>query len=432
MFEAGFSTVDITPAIGADIPGNFSPIRSTGTVDPLQARACVLRSAENVTAIVGVDAVSLGFSTVEKARASIAAVTGIPLRNVLIAASHTHSGGPANDVLGTNADPDYCSLLSERIAMAVESAYSRLRVCEVGTATVPCPGWAFNRRFKMRSGGERTNPGKNNPDITVPAGPADPDVSLIVCREPGGAVMGVIGGFTCHCTVVGGSAFSGDYPAYWQEAMRKAYGPEFSLVFVNGACGDINQMDFLNPDVRESGSAWAGKMGQALADASVGGIDGAAYHDSGSFVTAHGEVFVEFRHPDAAALAQAAELVNSDKPWDSRKWLARDLLLLEETIGQSRGMSCPIDVFQIADAVVCAAPWQPFCEFGLKIKEQSPFPTAMIAAFANGMLGYVPTPQAFAGGGYEPTLCRGSKLIPDTGDRIVSETVRLLHALKKD
>jgi len=45
------------------------------------------------------------------------------------------------------------------------------------------------------------------------------------------------------------------------------------------------------------------------------------------------------------------------------------------------------------------------------------------------MLGYVPTPQAFEGGGYEPTLCRGSKLAPDAGGQIADESSRLLREL---
>ena len=55
--------------------------------------------------------------------------------------------------------------------------------------------------------------------------------------------------------------------------------------------------------------------------------------------------------------------------------------------------------------------------------------STLVATFANGMLGYVPTPQAFEGGGYEPTLCRGSKLVPDAGGRIADESVRLLRGL---
>lgn len=83
----------------------------------------------------------------------------------------------------------------------------------------------------------------------------------------------------------------------------------------------------------------------------------------------------------------------------------------------------------MGEAAIAAAPWQPFCDYGLKIKSASRFRPTLVATFANGMLGYVPTPRSFEGGGYEPTLCRGSKLQPDAGDLIVAETTRLITSL---
>jgi hypothetical protein len=70
-----------------------------------------------------------------------------------------------------------------------------------------------------------------------------------------------------------------------------------------------------------------------------------------------------------------------------------------------------------------------FCEFGLDCKERSPFEQTMYVSIANGNVGYVPTPAAIAGGGYEPTLCRGSKLAPEAGGQIVDAQVRLLEGL---
>ncbi len=55
----------------------------------------------------------------------------------------------------------------------------------------------------------------------------------------------------------------------------------------------------------------------------------------------------------------------------------------------------------------------------------------MVAMLANGNIGYVPTPEAFLGGGYEPTHCRGSRHTPDTGDIISQASQQLLKIVLK-
>lgn len=429
MIRAGFGVSDITPPVGAAIPGGFAPRTSTGVLTPLQTRACVIRREADAVALVGVDAVSLRFDTVAEARKRISEACAISARNVVVAASHTHTGGPANDVLGTDSDPEYCEHLASAVAAAVIAADAACGPAELAAASACCPGWAFNRRFSMRSGGEATNPGKGNAEMLDPAGPVDPAIGVIVCRRPDGAPAGIVANYTCHCTVIGGTAFSGDYPAFWEGALQELTGHHVPLVFLNGACGDINQLDFRNTAVRESGPEWAERMGQALAASTTRCLESAEYRRDAVVSAAHGSVPTWYRRPTDMELHAAGELVASDAPWDSAKWRARDLLLLAEDQGEMESVTCPVDVIRVGDAVVAAAPWQPFCEFGLRIKEASPFEATLVAAFANGMLGYVPTPRAFKGGGYEPTLCRGSKLHPGAGDAIVAETVRLIRAL---
>lgn len=429
MIRVGFATADITPQVGAAIPGSFGPRASTGVLDPLQVRACVADGSPETVAVVGVDAVSLRFDTVETARLGIESACGIPERNVTIAANHSHSGGPSNDVLGTDSDEAYRDLVARRICEAVVTAHERRDAAQIAWASGECPGWSFNRRFRMSDGTQATNPGKNNPDKVECAGPTDPEVGVLAFRSADGQLLGAIASFACHSTVLGGVRFSADYSGYWQKALHDAVGPDFTLVFVNGACGDVTQIDHENPDVKESGVEWAEKMASALTDTMVESIASAQFVSDASVRTAHSAARVCYRRPTPQALACARELMGSDAEWAKEKWQARDLVLLAEQLGDATEVDCPVDVAAVGGAAIAAAPWQPFCEYGLEIKRASSFRPTLVAAFANGMLGYVPTPRAFEGGGYEPTLCRGSKLQPDAGDLIVAETVRLLGSL---
>ncbi|OQC12220.1 MAG: hypothetical protein BWX73_03055 [Lentisphaerae bacterium ADurb.Bin082] len=121
---AAFAAFDITPAIGMDIPGGFSPRPGTGVSMPLQARAAAFENLGSSLIIIGVDAVSLNFDTANAIKAEISAATGLAPRRIAIVASHTHSGGPANAVLGTDANPAY---LAELVAGAAKAGITAWR-----------------------------------------------------------------------------------------------------------------------------------------------------------------------------------------------------------------------------------------------------------------------------------------------------------------
>ncbi|MFN2351363.1 MAG: hypothetical protein ABR497_05405 [Kiritimatiellia bacterium] len=427
--KVGFASIDITPTLGQVIPGLFGPRIATGVLDPLQTTACVIREDNQQVVIIGADAVSFSRATADNIRSGIATALQMPASNIIIAASHTHCGGPANDVLGSEADMAYLDFCAERMITAATVAAHQGQPALSAQIAGRHAGWSFNRRFIMRDGSEKTQPGKNNQDKMEPAGPTDPELGLIAFRKTDGTPLGAIAGFACHPTCIFGTEFSGDFPSYWRSALRKALHPEFTMVFLNGACGDIAQTDFTNPGTNEHGVEWARKMGTALADRTTELMDSAHYETGPGIKTAHGSTHVAYRQPEQPALEAARELVASDAPWQREKWLARDLILLAERLGGRTGTDCPVTAFRIGRALLAAAPWQPFCEFGLRIKKDFPDRPVLIAAFANGMLGYVPTPQAFAGGGYEPTLCRGSCLAVDAGEKITAEIRRGLQSL---
>lgn len=428
MLRSGFGVCDITPIIGSEMPGGFSPRISTGVFNSLEARAVVFRGDSQALMVIGVDAVSLRFETVEAARRKLSAACGLSPRRILICASHTHCGGPANSVLGTEKSRVYLDQLVEGIAKAGIQAWNSAAEAAVVFGKSECPGWGFNRRWEMKNGKHATNPGKTNLDKIRPAGPVDSEVSFLLVKDADGRPLGAIGNFTCHSTVFWMDQFTPDYCWYWQQALRQTYGEQFVLVFTNGACGDINQIDFSKPDGKESGEEHARKMGVALAAASLQAIDGKAVDAAPQMAWAGMDVELPLRQVSAEQLAQDQALFASDAPWTSAKWQARDRILLnKETAGQSVTL-CPVDVYRIGEALFAASSWQPFCEFGLRLKAAAPS-RVVVAMLANGNVGYIPTPAAFVGGGYEPTLCRGSHHAPEAGDIIADATLTLLKPL---
>ena len=68
-----------------------------------------------------------------------------------------------------------------------------------------------------------------------------------------------------------------------------------------------------------------------------------------------------------------------------------------------------------------------FVEYSLRMKQASSHKYTWFVELANEYIGYVPTAQAFVGGGYEPRTARSSKLAPDGGQKLLEGGIRVLN-----
>ncbi|MGQ9489075.1 MAG: neutral/alkaline non-lysosomal ceramidase N-terminal domain-containing protein, partial [Armatimonadota bacterium] len=169
--QAGFAQTNITPEIGAVIPGDFKEHTSAGVHDPLHATAFVVSDGQKIAAIVSVDALSVKRSIVQSARELVQSRCKIPAQNIMVAATHTHTGGPIADAFESEADENYCQFVAEQIAEAIVKAKESMTDVRLGIAVGHENQVSFNRRFVMKDGRHQTHPGKGNPDIVRPAGP---------------------------------------------------------------------------------------------------------------------------------------------------------------------------------------------------------------------------------------------------------------------
>lgn len=119
--------------------------------------------------------------------------------------------------------------------------------------------------------------------------------------------------------------------------------------------------------------------------------------------------------------------LNQAQSWGDQAVWTRELELLKEIKEIEPRVSTEVQMMQIGKAGLIAVPAEYFCQYGLNIQGCSPFDPTFIVSLANGCVGYVPTPQALVGGGYEPRTARSSKLCPDAGDRIAATAIRLLQ-----
>src|SRR6266567_8977365 len=88
--DAGVAVADITPPVGYRLCGYFYERLSTGTHDPLHAKAIYLQQGQEQAALVFCDLIGIPQTVTDQARTLTSGKTGIPATNILIAATHSH------------------------------------------------------------------------------------------------------------------------------------------------------------------------------------------------------------------------------------------------------------------------------------------------------------------------------------------------------
>lgn len=429
--KAGFASADITPEPGAQMPGGFRPNHSKGVQDPLFAVAAVITDGTTPLAIVGIDALFIGKHTVREARALIEKSAGIPGANVLVGASHTHTGGPILDCLGSDEDPAYSARVAKAIAKAVEDAWKAAEPCEIGIVTGKEDTISFNRRFLMKDGREITHPGKPgtkmHDQIVKVAGPIDPDVGVLAARRKDGTVFGVVVNFACHATVIGGTGYSADYIGFLRKHLRQRYGEAVQVAFLTGTSGDITQVDNLSPG-REGGPQHSEMMGRKLAAEAERALARAAWMKSLTTAAASETIRLAIRpEPD----------VSREDPGFGLGSQPDDVFAAErEKVAAERAKTPEIDAevqaLRVGPLGIATTGAEYFCEYGLRIKAASPQRPTWVVAYANDYIGYVPTANAMAAGGYECRTARSSKLSWDSGQRLVEASLRVLNRVREE
>ena len=447
--KVGFASADVTPAIGMEKPGGFRKGFNQVIHDPCCAKAVVIEGDGERVALVGLDMLSVKRSVVEGARQIIEEKTGIPGANVMVGASHTHASGP---MMGAKPgdyahafDPELCEDLAQNESTAPDLCYLEHVSKQIATAVIMAdekkeeallsigrgeePTVAFNRRFRMKDGSTMTHPGKLNPDIIEPAGPVDPEVGVVGCWRPDGGFLGCIVNFTCHGTT-GNPGASADWIYWLRKCITGAMGGG-EVVLLNGACGDITQVNNLSDDESESGPKWSRRVGQKVGAEALKVLCMAEPDDLLPVAARRELLKISTREVTEERFQRELATVKSSTPEDHNWLFAREAVLLHEANKVEPEVTCEVQAVQIGPVVFLSNPGESFCLFGLNIKERSHFPFTYVVELANGCIGYVPTPDAFGpnGGGYEVRMAMSSKLIPEAGQMIEDTSVALANSL---
>lgn len=435
MLQTGFARMDITPHMGIRLQGQYFERRADGVLDPLLGTAVAFFDGEAKAVLMSLDIIGISQFLLDRYRQTVARYLDIPWEAVFIACTHTHLGPCTAEQTGEIMEPEYVDWLEKRLCDIAFLAMQDLAPTTMGYTHGEVENVAFIRRFRMKDGKAKTNPGWQNPNILAPIGTPDEQSTLLILKREGKPEIGIVN-FQVHADVIGGTKISADYPKFVRDTYE-ANIPNSLCMFINGAEGDTNHVDVrLGPDQNRGGyerSKYMGKkiaisvlanypMAQPLTGEKVrfGQFDLTCQHNKG--LPEHIEearriydIYLKEGNKVASAAAKEKNILTM--------WAAVRIMTLKD-MPDARDLH--ITALAVGDAVFAGFPGEPFTEIGRCVKKGSPFAVTMTAACANGYEDYFPMQDAFTEEGYE---AQAALFVSGTAERIIEASSELLRSL---
>ena len=444
-FKAGFARVDVTPPLGIPLVGYFSHRVSDGVLDSLYVDCVAVSDSTNSALIYCVDDLHLTNPFIVKAFESITKATGIPRERIYVHATHIHTGPADWPRSGFSKEENrlvalYADMRIAKLADAGRFALADLAPAKIGIAKTDCRNISFIRRYRMKDGSVRTNPGIMNPDVKNPLGTPDETLQVVRFRRTGAPDIAIIN-FGVHPDTVGGTKYSADWPGVVRCTFENAVGDDVKCLFLNGAQGDVNHhyrfpppgRAALNAERKTRPRAIALHMGRAVAGAALSIWD----------------VCEEIPAGPVRGIVAAHPMPANKPTADEIKWVElfdagrkkeiplghMEIMTLTSPGSRVRKLKDGPDHFDIlvsslaiGDGLAFAGlPCEPFVDIGRAVKERSPFRMTVFTCLTNGSEGYITSTKAHSEGGYEGL---SSRFAAATGDLLVDAQVNQLTALK--
>ena len=427
---AGGHIVNITPPRPMKGYGDSVFRRGEEGTD-LLSQAVVITDGDDISAVVSLDVTAIGRSTVLAIRELCELRTGIPARNVCVASNHNHNSPHAAGMFlnGVPPDPLYIDFLITQAVQSIVEAKRKLRPARYVAGNARAPGFEFNRRLKRPDGTVVLIYAPNADPSFPPTGPVDKEVGYVFFEDENRDPISCVFSYTIHNVLGGTDTFHRDLGGRIGDVLRRRLGvTDLATSFLAGACGNI--MRFREPGLKGSGPDVAWRIGEGVAD---------------SILESHGENSPQeirdlrfasevLEIPDRS-LEESEFCEDNCRGTDSAALKkARDRYGPEMIALQDRGpTSCLVEIGAISmgDVAIATNPAELFVEYGLEIKQKSPFEVTMISELTNGYCGYVPTEEAFAMKGYEThRTVFTSRLAKNGGQIIADKSVEMLQRCK--
>ena len=442
--HAGFARVDITPPLGTHINGYFVYRKAEKVLDPLQINCLSLGCGDQKALLMTVDNLGIPQADLLPMRQAVAEATKLPVDAIYVHATHSHTAGVVSPMLEGEDEPEYQNTVKEKLVEAALLALRDLQPARMGWGVGQAPTVAFVRRFRMKDGSVRTNPGTNNPDIVAPIGQVDERVNVLRFDRESDSL--VLMNFGNHPDTVGGCNISADWPGFARRSVEQAL-PGTKAIMFNGAQGDVNHIN-VHPtggagndltrdfDDVDRGYGHARHIGRVIAGAVLQVYDKVCYTDVDQLKYAQHMVDIPSNMPEEKDLPLAREYVrlhNEGKedqiPYSGMMLttvVAEALRMLRLEHGPT-AFQLPMSGIAIGNVALVGIAGEPFTGIGRALKEAPGWDLVLPCCCTNGYEGYFPMQEAYDEGGYE---ARSSSFKAGVAELLIDAGCKLLESLR--
>lgn len=420
--KVGAAKVDITPPLGMELEGYGARASgASGVHDPLHARALVVEGDDGTTvALVVTDLLQVLPRLQGEVAGEVLARTGIPRERLQLVGTHTHSGPDLN------RPSDAEQVIGDRIVEAVEEAWRTRREAMAAVGIGHVQGIGANRR----------------PD----GGPVDDRVTVTRFDALDGSPIATHVNYGCHPTTLGpnNTLYSADYPGVLCRIVDEAVGGV--TIFSTGPQGDVNPGGY-SPEGSMVGVVvpWrtfesAERYGRDLAEVAIL-VRGSLVPVPSGRAWGAAQVLELARKPlpdprdarrvaeqaRAAAVAVEAAALTPDATYHALVAAAYAEMLASQAEAPDRDgpVRLRVSALALGPLLHVGVEGELFVALGQRIRAALGEDATCIAALCDGTVGYIPTHDAFAVGGYEPNA---SVLMPGEGERLVDAVIALASA----
>ena len=420
MLKAGIALVDISPKEGVQMAGYpHCPRPNIGVHDPLYCGALYLNNGKDDIVMVTLDLLFFGKKYCKTIREKIGG-------NIMFTTSHTHSGPWSATPLaselaeGLHDDPSYIAELLPKVEACIREAKANTFDATVGIGVGHCgkeQGVGGNRRFKN--------------------GLQDDSVNVICVKDAEGTVRGILTNYALHPTYLHAENLyvTADYPGYMRRYFHFAY-PEAKFMFAQGTSGNqSSRYHRVGQNFEE-----AARVGSTLAVEVFHTIENMEFKNDLDICFKSAEVDLPIREypPLDVAIREMEEARKAFREMPDDDYIKKRNCELEmfgkENIFYyseiaAKGeisddeLPCEVMTLRLGDTLICGTQGEIFVEYGLELKEASPFGKTFVFELTNGSLpGYIYTPDAVDDGGYEV----GTSIFTGEAGKVIVDAIKKL------
>ncbi len=423
---AGVGRVDITPEIGGYLYGYNPTTISDSINDRLTATAIAFEYRSTRVVLISATVCLINTEISNNIRKQISVASAIPVTNIILSSTHTHSGPRTNGTTGWgDIDTEYCNtIFIPQIIKASKEALNSLKPAKIGVGTTDSYV-GINRRQYDADGIIRL--GQN------PWGIFDKTMTVLSIKGEDDTPIANLIHYGAHCTAAGNNTeISRDWPGVMIDRLEKESGA--ITAFFNGAEGDVGP--------RLTNGSTVGNIHYAMEHGAVAAQDALrAYKTIKEYKSVSVDCVsdiiklpYEQRIPLDEAEDKIKALTNTTVNTGGLKhnYLSNVIASYKAGVPEKTYLEIPQSIIRIGEIVFIPFPFEMFCEMSIRLRHYSPYSYTLCLSNANGSYGYLPTQDQICRGGYEIEVFMHQsvqQLSNDVDNYIINENLRVLKGM---